>query len=122
MTISLSCAKCGQPAAIFKVFNAQEGEGIWKDRTRIERSVFMGSTIQFGEIDSLHYVLYALQRGDYEYASRKLGPDFIAFRCEACQLDYCEKCWDIGPPEFDDGFYDCTYGACPEGHTQTVDD
>ena len=49
-------------------------------------------------------------------------PDLFAFVCRQCAVVYCEKCWTVGPPEFDDGFYDCTRGTCPKGHRQTLDD
>ena len=48
--------------------------------------------------------------------------DLFGFFCNACARVYCHACWTIGPPEFDDGFYDCTRGTCVEGHTQTLDD
>ena len=53
---------------------------------------------------------------------RREDPDFFAFVCRECGVVYCESCWNVGPPEFDDGFYDCTRGTCPKGHTQTLDD
>jgi hypothetical protein len=49
-------------------------------------------------------------------------PDLFAFVCRQCGVVYCEKCWRVGPPELDDGFYDCTHGECPKGHTQMLDD
>jgi hypothetical protein len=53
---------------------------------------------------------------------RREDPDFFAFVCRQCGVVYCEKCWTIGPPEFDEGFYDCTHGTCPKGHAQMLDD
>jgi hypothetical protein len=48
--------------------------------------------------------------------------DLFAFVCRECKVAYCSRCWKVGPPELDDGFYDCTHGACPKGHTQMLDD
>jgi hypothetical protein len=28
----------------------------------------------------------------------------------------------VGPPVFDEGFYEYTLGTCPRGHEQIVDD
>ncbi|WP_156391958.1 MULTISPECIES: hypothetical protein [unclassified Nocardioides] len=44
-----------------------------------------------------------------------------AFCCVACELNYCAKCWSTWI-EFDEGFYDCTRGRCPNGHEQMLDD
>ncbi len=88
------CARCGHPAAIFSLFPAESGEGMWRER-------------------------------DYQAIRSAAGPDLIAFHCWECDADYCEACWRIGPPEFDEdfpGFYDCTEGICPAGHIQVVDD
>jgi hypothetical protein len=82
----------------------------------------MGVVTKFGStLDELRPLFSALRGGDYK-AARQFDPDFIAFHCWECGLDYCEQCWHIGPPVFDDGFYDYTNGTCPAGHEQTVDD
>jgi len=52
----------------------------------------------------------------------KTDPDLFGFVCRACSLAYCTACWSVGRPEMDEGFYDCTRGTCPAGHTQTLDD
>jgi hypothetical protein len=46
------------------------------------------------------------------------------FYCHQCQRSYCIKHWVV-LPRFDDefpGFYDCSIGTCPQGHTRKVDD
>ncbi|MBM4421998.1 MAG: hypothetical protein FJ030_01235 [Chloroflexi bacterium] len=121
MQITLPCAQCGRPAAAFTVHAAGEGDGLWRDHDRIERAGFMGVVIKFGSLESLAQLFETLRRHDYE-TLRRLDADFIAFHCWECGKDYCEQCWRIGPPEFDDGFYDCTMGICPAGHEQMVDD
>jgi hypothetical protein len=47
--------------------------------------------------------------------------DLATFLCRACERVYCRECWSTRV-EFDDGFYDCTMGSCPEGHSQMLDD
>lgn len=57
--------------------------------------------------------------------ANRLDPDALGFYCPACDAPYCQGCWHIGPPLFDEdfqGFYDRTEGVCPYGHTRTVDD
>ena len=47
--------------------------------------------------------------------------EFAPFWCPICRLSYCRehfRSWVT----FDDGFYDATYGACPEGHQRKLDD
>lgn len=41
--------------------------------------------------------------------------------CPECDKVYCNAHirTDV---EFDDGFYDCTYGTCPKGHRRIIDD
>lgn len=50
-----------------------------------------------------------------------IDPELAAFLCRIRQRVYCCDCWATWV-EFDDGFYDCTRGRCPQGHIQTLDD
>lgn len=52
---------------------------------------------------------------------RRLDWELAAFCCPSCVLNYCPKCWKTWV-EFDEGFYDCTRGRCPQGHEQILDD
>lgn len=81
----------------------------------------MGQVTKFGAFDELRRLLGIIRAHDFASA-RAADADFVAFHCWTCHHSYCERCWRIGPPEFDDGFYDYTQGACPEGHEQIVDD
>ncbi len=120
-TFTQPCARCGNPAAVFTLFAAGEGEGLWRDRDRLERAGFMGVVTKFGALESLTSLFNSLQRADYNIL-RGADADFVAFHCWTCAKSYCEHCWQIGPPVFDEGFYDYTSGVCPEGHEQVVDD
>ncbi len=94
---------------------------MWHNRDRLERSEFMGLVTKFGEFKQLMALFDAVRRGNYA-AARAADPDFVAFHCLACNRVYCEQCWAIGAPVFDEGFYDYTAGTCPAGHEQVVDD
>jgi hypothetical protein len=123
--ITFPCVRCGQPAATFTLFPAGTGEEMWRDRDYVARGGFMGAVLQFGTLPALMELLHALRAHDYKAISDLAGPDLIAFHCWECDADYCDTCWRIGPPEFDEdfpGFYDCTEGICPAGHAQVVDD
>ena len=90
-------------------------------RHGLQRTGFMGQVTKFGEGGELRGLLEAIRAADYA-AARRVDVDFTAFHCWECGSSYCERCWQIGPPEFDEGFYDCTRAVCPQGHEQIVDD
>ena len=81
----------------------------------------MGQVTRFGEAHELRALLLLIRTADYAAASGAVA-DFVAFHCWKCHRSYCQRCWQIGPPEFDEGFYDCTSAVCPQGHEQIVDD
>lgn len=47
--------------------------------------------------------------------------EFAPFWCPECGGSYCHRHWAT-EPVMDEGFYDCTYGTCPEGHRSMIDD
>ena len=114
--VTVSCARCSNAAAKFSLLpqdqSAQHG---------LQRSGFIGEVTKFGEADELRRLLEMIRSADYS-AAHGADADFIAFHCRECRRSYCQRCWRIGPPEFDDGFYDFTQATCPEGHEQIVDD
>ena len=87
----------------------------------LQRTGFIGEVTKFGAADELQRLLEMIRSVDYS-AARGADADFVAFHCWECHRSYCQNCWRIGPPEFDEGFYDFTKAVCPEGHEQIVDD
>ena len=120
-SVDLYCHRCRAIVARITLYEAGEGEGMWKKDKRLERAGFIGDIIKFGHSAETVSLFEALWRGDYAAADR-IDPDFVGFHCGDCKKIYCKNCWDIGPLQFDEGFYDYTSGTCPEGHEQTVDD
>ena len=108
--VIVTCARCSGEAA--RISLSPNG---------LRRIGFIGEVTKFGDAGQLHRLLEMVRSADFASA-RGADADFVAFHCRECNRSYCERCWRIGPPEFDDGFYDCTRGTCPEGHEQTVDD
>lgn len=50
-----------------------------------------------------------------------IDPELAPFWCPSCGASYCAdhyRSWVT----FDEGFYDATYGVCPEGHERMLDD
>ena len=62
----------------------------------------------------------ALRVGDAD-ALYSIDREFAPFLCRQCAKSYCKTCWTVWI-DFDDGFYDCTRGRCPEGHIRLMDD
>lgn len=119
------CTRRGRAAATFTLHPAGTGAGLWRDRDRLERTGFLGTTTHFGEWPNLAALMHAIEQRDHAAVRDLAGPDLVAFHCWSCDTDYCDTCWRIGSPEFDadfPGFYDRTHGTCPMGHTQIVDD
>ncbi|MGQ0602022.1 MAG: hypothetical protein ACT4QE_10045 [Anaerolineales bacterium] len=141
----MKCDQCGGPAAEFAVYPAgMESPQSYLKGDRLERTGFLGHLILPGDYAALCARLEAIGSCDFVALRRDWNPDHVAFHCRECDKVYCEKCWHgrkrslrwrtafavlsrqqswrIGPLQFDEGFYDCTYGTCPAGHKQIVDD
>lgn len=113
----MPCSRCGSLAAVFTLQPPEAGQS----RFALTRDGFLSRTTLFGSEEDMTALLEALETGAWD-ALEGRHQDFTAFRCRACQQSYCERCWSVGEPEYDDGFYDCTRGHCPQGHEQTLDD
>ena len=50
-----------------------------------------------------------------------LDREYAPFWCRACAKSYCRACWVVWV-DYDEGFYDCTRGRCPDGHERILDD
>jgi hypothetical protein len=125
---TLACAHCGRAAAEIALLPATIASlasvapaAATRARERLERTDFIGTVTKFGAPSALLALFEAINRGDYA-ASRRLDPDFVAFHCPDCDAVYCDTCWRLEPPVFDEGFYDYTEGICPVGHAHIVDD
>jgi hypothetical protein len=116
--VTVPCAHCGAEAAKFSLLPPHPGKS---PQPGLQRTGFIVEVTKFGNSDELRRLLEMIRAADYS-AARGADADFVAFHCQACERSYCERCWRIGPPEFDEGFYDLTRATCPEGHEQIVDD
>jgi hypothetical protein len=120
--LTIACARCGRAAAEIALLPAAEtGESMWHARDRLERTDFLGTVVKFGDYVRLQTFFETLCRGEYASLAAE-DADFTAFHCDDCGQAYCDQCWRIGAPVFDEGFYDYTLGTCPLGHEQIVDD
>lgn len=116
-TYSIECSRCGRPAATF-ILRPPEGAS---NRCTLAREGFLSTTTLLGSEAELSALFESLRAGRMERLEGR-HQDFTAFRCRTCGQAYCEECWSVGQPLFDEGFYDRTPGICPSGHEQTLDD
>ena len=109
-SIEVRCSVCAGLAARFEI----------RERY-LARSEWFGSCLKPMSEPAALALIDRIRTGDLGVLQRE-DPDFYAFVCRQCGVAYCQRCWKVGWPEFDDGFYDCTRGECPKGHEQTLDD
>ncbi len=123
--ITVPCAQCGRAAAEIALLpESVPNKALWVRGDRLERTEFLGEVIRYGRFEQLEDLFEAIRQADYTLAAQ-IDPDFVAFACQKCQRAYCQECWIIEAPQFDEDapdVYDCTYGVCPVGHRQMVDD
>lgn len=119
MEFYLDCSICGATAiGIIASSNPEEGseyivyKGITSGRNldmKSNRHIF--DFLEQGNLKSLHEYLQ----------ENTFLEDGIDGYCPKCDTIYCGHHLDM-EVVYDDGFYDCTYGTCPEGHRRIIDD
>jgi hypothetical protein len=119
--IAVLCSVCAEVAARFAALGAGEGTGIGTRDARLERTGWFGTCLR--PMPLAQAEAWIVRIGSEPLAAlADEEQDLFGFVCGECGVAYCGRCWDIGPPLFDEGFYDCTRGTCPKGHEQTLDD
>jgi hypothetical protein len=109
---AIACSACGGRAAEIR---AADGG--------IVREGFLAKLTIARPADEAAALVARLEAGPGLAALAADDPaDLFTFVCVECGRAYCQACWAVEPPEFDDGFYDCTHAVCPSGHRQLVDD
>lgn len=77
----------------------------------------MGTVTKMESLEKMIHFFDALAVSDFGEAC-DLDLDSMGFYCADCEAVYCEECWSIGPPVFDDdfeGFYDTLRGRARRG-------
>ncbi|HET7464061.1 MAG TPA: hypothetical protein VFJ82_22585 [Longimicrobium sp.] len=110
-----TCAVCGNVAGRVEVVPSPTGSG-----SRLVHSVFFSMWRQ-GPPESTYAEAAQALRGGDPRALWALDREWAPFYCPECNACYCRDHWRQWM-EFDEGFYDCTYGTCPQGHTRMLDD
>jgi hypothetical protein len=109
------CALCGQVAGRVEVVPSPVNPG-----NRLVLSVFTSMWEEASPRATYAAAAEALRGGDPR-ALWALNAEWAPFYCPECNACYCRAEWNEAM-EFDEGFYDCTYGTCPRGHTRLLDD
>jgi len=114
----LPCSVCGKISVECKI-----GYGRFDQH---ESLVYSGITHSRSLKKNLANELFIfLKKGDlervHEFMKEYLCYEGIDAYCPECDKIYCWEHYNARV-EYDDGFYDCTYGECPEGHRRMIDD
>jgi hypothetical protein len=114
----LPCSECGEIAVKYKI-----GYGRFDEK---EALVYRGITHERSMSIKLAYELFELLikrnlLGVHNFMKKYHGYEGLDAYCPECDKIYCWEHYDARE-EYDDGFYDCTYGICPKGHKRMIDD
>lgn len=114
----LPCSVCGKIAVNFKI-----GFGRLDEK---ESLIFRGITFETSlRIELANIVFKILEDEDllgiHNFMKKYHSLEGVDAYCPECDKIYCWEHYNA-KEEYDDGFYDCTYGECPKGHKRMIDD
>ena len=114
----LPCSSCGKIAVSFRI-----GKGRFD---KVDKLVIRGITYETSLNKKLAGELFKLVEnadlnGIHGFMKKYHAYEGLDAYCPECDKVYC---WIHYNPveEWDEGFYDCTYGTCPIGHKRIIDD
>ena len=114
----LLCSSCGKIAVSFRI-----GKGRFD---KVDKLVIRGITYETSLNKKLAGELFKLVEnadlnGVHGFMKKYHAYEGLDAYCPECDKIYC---WIHYNPveEWDEGFYDCTYGTCPIGHKRIIDD
>lgn len=114
----IPCAICGEIAVEFMI-----GRGSFDKEDRL---VFVGLTHQRSLLKELSNEVFSLLNvediaGIHHFMRKYEYYEGLDAYCPECDKVYCWEHYRVREV-FDEGFYDCSYGTCPLGHTRVIDD
>ncbi len=114
----LPCFICGKIAVEFEI-----GIAMFDDK---ETLIYNGITHQSSLSKQLSELLFNILNREalsdlHEFMKKHHAYEGLDAYCPECDRIYCWEHYNARE-EFDDGFYDCTYGTCPNGHKRMIDD
>jgi hypothetical protein len=119
------CSVCSEIAATLALLprDARHPDALKPGVATLVTDGFMGKTREQVGAEQEESLRAALERSD---ASKlyELNRLWAPFYCAQCRRSYCIPHWQV-ETKYDDefpGFYDCSYGTCPQGHRRMIDD
>lgn len=114
----LPCSVCSISAVKFRI-----GYGRFDKR---ESLVFRGITLETSlNVDLANELFKILENQDllgaHNFMRNYHSLEGMDAYCPECDKIYCWEHYNAWE-EYDEGFYDCTYGVCPKGHKRMIDD
>lgn len=114
----LPCSICGEKAVDYRI-----GVGPFdKEEKLLYRGIICGTSLKKGLADNLFEILENEDiAGVHEFMRNHHSYEGLDAYCPECDKIYCWNHYKL-EEEWDEGFYDCTYGECPKGHKRMIDD
>ena len=114
----LPCSLCGKISVEYKI-----GFGRFDD---LESLVYSGITHSRSLRKDLANELFKNLKkknilGVHQFMQSYHSSEGLDAYCPLCDKIFCWEHYNVRE-EYDDGFYDCTYGTCPNGHRRMIDD
>ena len=114
----LSCSICGELAIEFKMGVGQFD----KNEKLLYRGIICGTSLNKSLATQLFDILENEDiAGAHEFMKKYHSYEGLDAYCPECDKVYCWNHYKL-EEEWDEGFYDCTMGECPEGHRRMIDD
>jgi hypothetical protein len=112
------CTECGRPAGTLTLVPSHAPNLLGRAGPTLVLMSFLGSMSPPVETNEYESVREALDRHDAA-AFYKRDSELAPFWCPRCERVYCGSHW-MQETFFDDGFFDCIYGTCPQGHRRML--
>lgn len=114
----LLCAICGTPGVIIKIGSKWYTQG----RAVIYEGISKSTTLHINTApEILTFLKQQKIKELHRYMIQNLAFEGMDAYCPECDKIYCRHHY-ITEEEWDEGFYDCTFGTCPLGHRRLIDD
>jgi len=114
------CVLCNKLAGTVELLPAGHPDGLSKNQATIFLRDFIGTEKVLVSAAGSPAVQAALDQAD---AAALYEADHLwaPFYCPTCKCVYCLEHWVV-IPQYDEGYFDCSYGTCPEGHRRMTED
>lgn len=110
-----ACRSCGETAGIVEVVPSPVNTG-----NRLVVSVFSSLWDESRQGQTMVDAIAAIDARDAR-ALYLLDFEWAPFYCPDCDCAFCQAHWSL-QIDFDEGFYDCIWGACPAGRRRKLED